>query len=108
MFLEVKEQLLFEEFIRGLPRQIYENIWLSSDITTSENSIKRAQILIPLQNESSRRTEGKSIEVSKRNSSKRHLIIHKIDRKLMNEAVKQITEQLRTLACNEIGNSMCC
>ena len=57
MPLEAKEQLLFEQYIRGLPRQINENIRLSPDITTSEGAMKRAQILIRLQKESSGRVE---------------------------------------------------
>ena len=48
---EAKEQLLFEQYIRGLPKNIYENIRTSSDIKTSDAAMKRAQILIRLEDE---------------------------------------------------------
>ena len=40
---EAKEQLLYEQYIRGLPRSIYENIRLSPDVKTSDEAMKRAQ-----------------------------------------------------------------
>ena len=48
---EAKEQLLFEQFIRGLPKVIYENIRTSPDIKTSDAAMKRAQILIRLESD---------------------------------------------------------
>ena len=107
--MEAKEQLLFEQYIRGLPRQIYENIKLSPDITTSEGAMKRAQILIRLQNESSGRVEGEinSVKAPEEIHVKENLMADKVDRKLVNEAVKQITERFSILACNENENSIC-
>ena len=48
---EAKEQLLFEQFIRGLPKAIYENIRTSPDIKTSDAAMKRTQILIRLESD---------------------------------------------------------
>ena len=48
---EAKGQPLFEQFIRGLPKVIYENIRTSSDIKTSYAAMKRAKILIRLESD---------------------------------------------------------
>ena len=48
---EAKEQLLFEQFICGLPKVTYENIRTSPDIKTSDAAMKRAQILIRLESD---------------------------------------------------------
>ena len=109
MSMEAKEQLLFEQYIRGLPRQIFENIRLSPDIITSEGAMKRAQILIRLQNESSGRLEGEinSVKAPEEFHVEENLMADKVYRKLVNEAVKQITERFSILACNENENSIC-
>ena len=108
MSLEAKEQLLFEQYIRGLPRLIYENIRLSPDITTSEGAMKRAQVLVRLQNESSGRVEEEINSVkSPEEIHVKENLADKVDRRLVNEAVKQITERFSILACNESENTIC-
>ena len=48
---QAKEQLIFEQFIRGLPKAVYENIRISPDIKTCQDALKRAQVLIRMHNE---------------------------------------------------------
>ena len=110
MPMEAKEQLLFEQYIRGLPRQNYENIRLSPDITTSEGAMKQAQVQIRLQKESSGIVEEEinSVKAPEEIHVKENLMADKVDRRLVNEAVKQIIERFNILACNnENENSIC-
>ena len=55
MIPEAKDQLLFEQFIRGLPRYVYENILTSPDVRTTEDAMKRAQLVIVMHEEASLR-----------------------------------------------------
>ena len=49
---QAKEQLNFEQFFRGLPKAVYENIRISPDIKTCQD-LRRAQVLIRMHNENS-------------------------------------------------------
>ena len=51
MIPESKEQLLSEQFIRGLPRYVYENIRTSPVLKTTEDAMKRAQLVILMHEE---------------------------------------------------------
>ena len=51
MVEEAREQLLFEQYIRGLLKFVYEKIRTSPDVRTSNEAMKRAQKLIRLQGE---------------------------------------------------------
>ena len=41
-----KEQLLFEQYIRGLPKFVYENIRTSPVVKTTEEAMKRPEVVI--------------------------------------------------------------
>ena len=49
---EAREQLLFEQYIHGLPKFVYENIRTSPDVRTTDQAMKRAQIIIRMHSES--------------------------------------------------------
>ena len=51
MVEEAREQLLFKQYTRGLPKFVYEKIPTSPDVRTANEAMKRAQILIRLQGE---------------------------------------------------------
>ena len=51
MVEEAREQLVFEQYIRGLPKFVYEKIRTSPDVRTSNEAMKRAQTLIRQQGE---------------------------------------------------------
>ena len=43
---EAKGQLLFEQYIRGLPKIVCENIRTSPNVKTTNEAMKRAQVII--------------------------------------------------------------
>ena len=43
---QAKEQLAFEQYIRGLPKVVYENIRISPEIKTCQDAFRRAHVLI--------------------------------------------------------------
>ena len=102
---EAKEQLLFEQYIRGLPRPMYENIRLSPDIKTSESVMKRVQVLIRMQGETGC-SEGAAASVTNAagydtTKSPRSEI------QQLNEAVKRLTERLNDLGEGEDEKTIC-
>ena len=64
--------------------------------------MKRAQILIRLDKKSSGRVEEEinSVKAPEVIHVKENLMADKVDRRLVNQAVKQITERFNILACN--------
>ena len=101
MIPEAKE-LLFEQFIRGLPRYVYENIRTSPDVKTTEDAMKRAQLVIRMHEEASLRSSEEVAVVSSRISidslqaetASKEVSEKNISQTAINEAVKVITEKL--------------
>ena len=48
---------LFEQYIMGLPKVAYENIRISREIKTSQEALRRAQVLVRIHNESSENSQ---------------------------------------------------
>ena len=105
MSIEAKEQLIFEQYIRGFPRKIYESIRLSPEIKTSDQAMKRAQVLLRLESESLTHTEGTVVSVIK---SKHGLDSDEnLNIRTLNESIKLITKRLDDLDCNDNENRIC-
>ena len=92
---EAKEQLLFEQFIRGLPKVIYENIRTSTDIKTSDAAMKRAQILIRLESDLvDNHRDNVAIVKQKQNQTVEEEGNTLVTKSALEEAVKSLQNQL--------------
>ena len=98
MFEGAREQLLFEQYIRGLPRYVYENIRVSPDVKTTEDALKRAQVVIRMHSENSNQDLDGVAAVSIGKESKQEEEKIKCEKGFSQEAidaaVKAITEKM--------------
>ena len=92
---EAKEQLLFEQFIRGLPKAIYENIRTSPDIKTSDAAMKRTQILIRLESDlADNHRDNVAIVKQKQDRTEEEEGKTLVTKSALEEAVKSLQNQL--------------
>ena len=98
MFEGARKQLLFEQYIRGLPRYVYENIRVSPDVKTTEDALKRAQVVIRMHSENSNQDLDGVATVSIGKESKQEEEKIKCEKAFAQEAiaaaVKAITEKM--------------
>ena len=109
---QAKEQLNFEQFIRGLPKAVYENIRISPDIKTCQDALRRAQVLIRMHNENS--DSQPELVVSVNTKEKAHRVVQAkdegsdtISKDAIEEAVNIITAQFKSSKIKERDDYTC-
>ena len=104
---QAKEQLVFEQYIRGLPKVVYENIRISSELKTSQDALRRAQVLIRMHNESSENSQCEIMAAVQLKEDSHALDIITPSPEAIDEAVKIISERLKLPKISEDDNYVC-
>lgn len=109
---QAKEQLTFEQFIRGLPKAVYENIRISPDIKTCQDALRRAQVLIRMHNEIS--DSQPELVASVKFKEEAHRVVQAkdegvdtISKDAIEEAVSIITERFKSSNIKERDKYTC-
>ena len=104
---DAREQLLFDQYIRGLPKIVHENIRISPEIKTSSDALRRAQVLIRTHKESIQQTEFVSSMNQVENKITESSEKASVSQVAIDEAVKLISERIKSTQISDADGIVC-
>ena len=104
---DARVQLLFDQYIRGLPKMVHENIRISPEIKTYNDALRRAQVLIHMHKDSIHQTEFVAIVNEVENKITESSAKAFVSQVAIDEAVKLISERFKSTQISDTDGIVC-